>query len=227
MTSKPYFTATSRARLSDVLVAEADLGLSRKAVTVLAGSGTSRILKLGTVLGAMLFAAPVIAATAGNTGNGALGALILGDACKIGVYTVTCIAAAANGGRFQVVDPDGYRLGDSLVGVAWVSPQLGFTISDGAADFVVGDSITITIGKGSGKAVQLDPAAHDGTQLADSVLVSHVTAPDGVDAGGQAVMRDTVLADKGLVWPDGISAPAKAAAIARLAKDRNHVIEAV
>lgn len=222
----PFFTATSRVRLSDVLVAEAELGLSRKSVTVLAGAGADRILKIGTVLGAILFADPVIAAAEGNTGNGAMGALTLGDGCKIGVYTVTCIAAAANGGRFQVVDPDGYRLADALVGVAWQSPQLGFTIADGAVDFAVGDVITITVARGSGKVVQLNPAAHDGTQLADSVLITHSIAPDGVDVPGQAVERDAVVTDKGLVWPAGISAPAKAAAIARLAKTRNYVVEA-
>lgn len=219
MTSTMPFFATARgASLSSVLAFEADHGISRRVVTVLAGSGAVRALVLGTVLGRRLFGAPVIAAKqGGNTGDGALGTLTRGDACKVGIYTVTCTVAAADGGRFAVIDPDGYRLADALVGVAYVSPQLAFTIADGAADYVVGDGFTITIAKGDGKVVALDAAAHDGTQLADSVLIDAVTAPDGTDAAGRAVTQFAGLIESGLVWPADTSDPAKAAHLARLA----------
>lgn len=216
----PHFTTSSLATIGHVLAWEINPSISRKAVTVLAGSGSDRSLKIGTVMGARLFGAPVIAAKAGgNTGNGALGSLGRRDGCKVGVYTLTCIAAAANGGRFEVLDPDGYRMGDALAGVAYVSPQIGFTVSDGSADFVVGDGFTVTIPEGDGKVVGLDPSATDGTQLADCVLLAHVTAPDGADAPSSALNRLASVLAGGLIWPDGIPDVAKAAAIARLDHD--------
>lgn len=221
-----FYSTASAATISSILAREDDLGLSRSTVTVRGGVGAERKLKLGTVLGKTLFAAPVIAAEAGNTGDGALGTLTLGDACKQGVYTVTCIAAAADGGRFQVVDPDGYRMADAEVGVAFAGPQLGFTIADGAADFVVGDAFTVTIAAGDGKVVALDPDATDGTQLAYGVLAAAVTAPDGVDVPGDAITSDAVLVEPGLIWPDGYTEDQKTAAKVRMAHDGNRFITA-
>ena len=43
-----------------------------------------------------------------------------------------------------------------------------------------------------------------------------MTAPDGADAEVTAILRDAVLADRAIVWPDGINEAAKAAAIADL-----------
>lgn len=91
-------------------------------------------------------AGKVVAGT--NTGNGTIGTLTFGAKAKAGIYTLTCVTAAANGGTFSVVDPDGYRLADAKVGVAYASSHLGFTIADGAADFIVGDSFTIRHGEG-------------------------------------------------------------------------------
>ncbi|MBF0325997.1 MAG: head decoration protein [Alphaproteobacteria bacterium] len=216
----PFYSHRAPAPLSAVLVSEAEYGQSREAVTILAGAGADRTLALGTVLGKRLFGAPVIAAKAGgNTGDGALGTLSRGDACKAGIYTVTCIAAAADGGRFQVVDPDGYRLADALVGVAFASPQLGFTIADGAVDFVVGDGFTVTIPAGDGKVLGLTPAATDGSQLAHGILVEAAVAPDGTDAVADAVIENATVIEAALVWPAGISDQAKAAALTRLRHD--------
>lgn len=215
--SMPFYTTTRAPLLSSVLAVEDINGLSRQTGIVLAGAGSERALSLGTVIGSRLLGDITIAAKAGgNTGNGALGTASRGAHAKVGAYVVTCIAAAADGGWFQVVDPDGYRLADALVGVAYAGPQVNFTIADGGTDFVVGDGFSLTIAKGDGKWVQLDPAATDGTQLAYGVLLAPVTAPDGTDVPAQALVRLATIIDTGLVWPAGISAPAKAAALDRL-----------
>lgn len=192
--------------------------LSRRKVTVLAGSGADRAVLMGAVVGARLFGAPTIANAPGNTGGGGLGSLTYGDAVKVGTYACICIAEATDGGIFQVIDPDGYRLADATVGEAYASPQIAFTISDSGTDFAIGDTITVEVAAGDGKVTAIDPAATDGRQLAYGILVDDVTAPDGVDMDAVAVVRRAVVAPAKLVWPDGYSEAAKAAALARLEK---------
>lgn len=217
----PHYTSQQARPLSRVLKAEAaERAFCREAVTILAGDGADRTLDIGAVLAKVLFADPVITPDGGNTGDGALGTLTLGDAAKVGDYVVTCIAAAADGGRFQVVDPDGNALGDALVGVAYTSGQINFTITDGAADWAVGDFVTVTIDEGSGKYVLVDFAATDGTQLADRINSQKVTAPDGVDAKTVALKWGCLVAEESLIWPAGATDNQKAAALSRLA-DRN------
>ncbi len=67
-----------------------------------------------------------------------------------------------------------------------------------------------------GKYVQLDPAASDGSQDAAGILVGDVTAPSGADAPGVAIVREANVNSGALVWPAGITAPQKAAALAEL-----------
>jgi hypothetical protein len=105
----------------------------------------------------------------GNTGDGTASAATLGTDAKEGTYTLTCIEAIVNGGRFEVKDPDGNRLADLYVGVAYVSTQINLTISDGATDFIVGDKFTlaVTITDG-GKFKLTDPS---GVILKDDILL--------------------------------------------------------
>lgn len=215
--SFPIYRTNNEARLSNVLAWEQDLQQSREQVTVLAGSGADRELKVGQVLGKATKGTPVITPDGGNTGNGALGTLTLGAKALLGDYVVTCIAAAANAGTFMVQDPDGRRLADAEVGVAYVSQDLNFTISDGGTDWAVGDFITVEVPEGSGKVVAIDFAALNGTQDAYGVLAAAVTAPDGEDNTGVAIVRDALVIDAGLVWPAGATADQKAAALAQLA----------
>ena len=170
----------------------------------------------------------------------------LGALAEVGIYRLACITAGADGGTFQVLSPKGYRLPDLTVGEAYDGGHLNLTVADGAADFVVGDTFAIEVsgdGKvvaldprrirpgaadfvvgdtfaievsGDGKVVALDPAAVDGTAEAIGIVAYDVTAPDGDDAEVTAILRDAVLADRAIVWPDGINEAAKAAAIADL-----------
>ena len=66
-----------------------------------------------------------------------------------------------------------------------------------------------------GKARLLAPAATDGTEVAAGALLFPVNATSA-DTQGVMVARHAIVADTGLVWPSGITAPQKTAAIAHL-----------
>jgi hypothetical protein len=288
---------------------------SREAVTVLAGNGTTRVLKAGTVLGMITLGDVTVANGAQHTGNGELtmaasplgaaavsgdyhvevtggshsvtvGAIVgtgngvvtlanpaFGANVKDGQYRLVCVEPATDGGTFLVEDPDGLTIGrvavagafdgdikiasvadgttdftvgsyipitvapavpanglaafrvtspsgavvgTGVLGTAFASSHVNFTWADGTTDVAVGDSRVITIAASYGKVVMLDPAGTHGEQNVYGVLYDTVVAPDGVDADGVADVRDFIYIDTGVIWPDGISAAAKDAAIATL-----------
>ena len=199
--------------LGDVLKYETPNLYSREAVTVLAGAGAARVLTVGTVIGRRVKSSVTVTADAGNTGDGvaSLATPGIGTEAEVGVYTLTCIAAAT----FEVLTPRGYKLPDLTVGQAYAGAHLALTIADGATDFIVGDKITVTVA-GDGKVVALDVTMVDGAHEAAGIVAADVTAPDGVDAEGFAIVRDAILADHALVWPAGITQPEKDAALAAL-----------
>jgi hypothetical protein len=207
---------SERNYLGDWLKFEADNHYSRDIVTVLAGSGADRALLTGMVLGRITKGVAASAAVAGNTGNGTITAApAVGQAAKPGVYRVVCIEPAADGGKFAVEDPDGVLIGVATVGVEFTT-HLTFTIADGAADFVAGDSFTITVAAGSGKVKQIDFAATDGSNAACGILLLDTAAPDGTDRSGVAIVRNAIVSDNGIAWPAGATENQKNAAIAQL-----------
>lgn len=134
------------------------------------------------------------------------------------VFTVTVAAAEGTGGVFQVVAPDGATLPPLTAGAAYAGGHINLTIASGDTGFVVGDSFTVTVPAGSGKAVALDPTATDGSQVAGGVLLAGVTAPDGVDAQGVALVRgEAVVAASKLAWLATVEANHKTVALAQLA----------
>ena len=207
---------TERKYLGDWLKFEADNHYSREVVTVLAGSGAARELLTGMVLGRITKGTATSAAVAGNTGNGTITASpAVGQAAKPGVYRVVCIEAAADGGKFAVEDPEGILIGVATVGVEFTT-HLTFTIADGAADFVAGDSFTITVAAGSSKVKQIDFAGTDGSNAPCGLLLLDTTAPDGTDQAGVAIVRNAIVSDNGITWPAGATSNQKAAAVAQL-----------
>jgi len=130
-------------------------------------------------------------------------------------FTVLASAADGNAGTFQVKDPAGNLLPNATAAVAYANAQINFTINDGDADFVVGDKFTIPVNAGSGKAKILAPAAVDGTHEAYGMLIADVDA-SAADVDGVAIVRDAILKSAGLVWPTGITAGQKAAALVEL-----------
>lgn len=182
---------------------ELDPEFSRAAGTILANSGN---LVTGTVLGRITKGAATSAAKAGgNTGNGTLTldatTPVLAGA-KAGVYTVRCIAAAANGGTFRVEGPDGLVMGDVAVAGTF-SEHLKFVIADGSSDFVVGDGFDITVAAGSGKYAPHNPTAVDGREIADAILLNGVDTT-GADAKSTIIVRSAVINPLALTWHSSV-----------------------
>jgi len=94
----------------------------------------------------------------GNTGSGTMtevtAATVTWQANVLpGTYTLTCTSAAADRGTFSVVGPGGHVQvpATATVGNAYVGDHINFTLNDGAADFVVGDSFTVLATVGGGR----------------------------------------------------------------------------
>lgn len=190
------------------LVSEANGFRSRDVVTIAAGAD----LSAATVLAKIALGSAVAAVKGGgNTGNGTVSVVSVADAAKVGTYRVIFTAAT----KFNVEDPDGFNIAKGTVGAAYAD-DLGFTITAGATPFVADDGFDITVAAGSGKYVPLDPAASDGSQHAAAVLFAPARA---ALAEVEATVHARAAEVNGLVliWPDGITADQKAAAIADLA----------
>jgi hypothetical protein len=85
-----------------------------------------------------------ITADEGNTGDGAPGTITQGNLAKAGTYSLECVNADDSGSEiFAVYDPDGFRLEDLTVDVAYDNGHFAVTIADGDYDFVVGDSFEV------------------------------------------------------------------------------------
>lgn len=198
-------------RLHDVVKYEEELRLSREKVTILAG----RVIPLGAVVakGKRSLGTP---ATGTNAGDGALTGVALGAKAKIGTYTLTCVAEAVGGGVFSMVDPDGFRLADAVVGAPYQNEALAFSLGAGDSDFQAGDSFTIPVEAGDRKVVQLDPTAADGSEQACGVTIAEYDATEG-DVAGVIIARNAIIVASGLAWPEGIDADGKTKALDDLA----------
>jgi len=204
-------TKTEPNVLGDALKWEQSNDYSRKTITVLDGQNLAAL----QVVGKVARATPTTGTAGTNTGNGTCGSVTAGQKTKVGTYTLLCIAAASNSGTFEVKDPDGNILPNATVAVAYVNPQLNFTIADGSTDFAIGDKFTIPVAEGSGKYVAFDQDAVDGSEDAAGFLIADVDA-SAADTLGVIIERDALVAMDNLVWPADITADEKAAAIVQL-----------
>lgn len=176
----------SDAFIPDQLIA-GHLNLVTDTVTI----GGAAALVRGSVLGRYVTAATeVAAAVGGNTGNGAMGAVTASGPVMEGVYTLRITKAAANAGDFAVRDPLGNVIGLGTVGVLFNVGGLSFTLADGAADFAVGDSFTITVTELTEKYKLSAAAATDGSQIPAAILADAVDASGGDKAGGVYLMGE-------------------------------------
>jgi len=82
-----------------------------------------------------------------NTGDGTLGSLSATGSPTPGDYTLVCNTAAVDGGTFTLTDPDGTIISTSIdvSGAPQTAAGIQFTLSDGSADYIVGDSFTLTV----------------------------------------------------------------------------------
>jgi len=165
---------TEGAYLNDLLKWEMENNHSREHVTVLAGQD----LVMGSVIGKIKIGSVPTTGTAGtNTGNGTCVSVTGGAKTKVGVYNLRCVGVAANGGIFSVRDPDGESLPDAVMG-AYTNPAINFTLTDGATDFALGDSFTITVPAGSGKVRELNLTGIDGSEDAYGILTAGADTTD-------------------------------------------------
>lgn len=206
-------TLTEGKHTGEFLISEAAGYRSREEITVASGADLGPCTVLGKATASTVGAAT---ADGGNTGDGTVGTVTGGADTETGTYDLVCIAAAANAGTFEVRTPSGAQLpDDATVAVAYASSHLNFTISDGAADFVVGDKFTVLV-TDNGKYAQLDLAAVDGTQTVAAILYGDAKAAL-VDVQAAGIVRDAEVRLSDLTWPDGITADQQTIAEAELA----------
>ncbi len=194
----------------EFIVSEANGTQSRDTVTIASGE----VLKPGHVLGRTKVATALGAAASGNTGNGAISAVTAGGAVKDGIYLAVCVEPGSNGGIFEVEGPDGIVVGFATVGTPF-NTEIGFTITDGSADFIAGDRFAITVTTTLDKYKAYNPANSDGSQTAYGVLYAAVDASGG-DTDGVALLRDAEINAGEIIWFAGATDLQKAAGLRQL-----------
>lgn len=188
------------------LISEAPHMRSRDRATILAGSGSARVLTAGMVVGKRLSGDAVATADAGNSGTGAMGAITVTGAAKPGVHRLIIIEPGANVGTFVIFDPDGIPGPKGAVASAYSARGLAFTLAD-ATDFVAGDGFNIEVTKSAEKWLQLDLTAATGEAEAAGILRDDITAANGTDNPDGAIFNmDCEVTAAELVWPAGITA---------------------
>lgn len=144
-----------------------------------------------------------------NVGDGTLTALTLTGTPASGTYELTCTSAVVDGGVFALLDPSGNAVGGPITippgpggSIAVDRNGLGFTLTDGAADFAVGDTYAINVpatavtlvSKWAGKSANALDVWVDGPSLGVTFAVTQPTGgllnPDVAGA----------LAQFGSVW---------------------------
>lgn len=91
-------------------------------------------------------------------------------------FTVVVSETDSNVGTFKVLTPSKERLDDAVVGTAYVSDHINFTIADGSVDFAVGDKFTLPVIAGSGYRNKSLLAAVDGSEVPESIAIAAVDA---------------------------------------------------
>lgn len=143
----------------------------------------------GQLLGKQLTATAVSAvkASGANTGTGTNvmdAAPVLANAIP-GIYTLRCIEAVADGGKFVLRDPRGVSLGVYIIlagagGVIAYANQIKGVITDAGTNFIVGDGFDITVATVEKYRACL-AASVDGSQEPDAIAAYDCHA-DGADA---------------------------------------------
>lgn len=124
------------------------VGASVTAVCALIGAAIEAVLEMPVKV-SYTYGTVTETADPGNTGDGTLTALSVTGTPLPGDWTLVCTAAAADAGLFDLIDPNGVvqATGLDLTGspVVFDEAGIGFTLTDGTADFIVGDFFTITV----------------------------------------------------------------------------------
>jgi hypothetical protein len=146
----------------------------------------SGVLPRGAVLGQKTSTSFNVAAVAGNTGNGTIGAVSEGATPLYGVYTIKATAPTV----FSVTDPEGNAQANANAGNAYTSSTINFTITAGATAFVAGDSFTVEVVEATGDYVLSVKTATDGSQTPTAVLVTTTDASAAPQEAGAYLMGE-------------------------------------
>ena len=200
--------------IGDLVRYEHPSALCRELGTILSGAG---VLEIGSVLGKQTKSVVEAEADGDNTGNGTVGAVTLGAKAEVGVYTLTCTAAASNAGTFSVETPSGNALPDLTVGAAYTSGHINLTIADGATDFAEGDVVTITV-SGSDKFDLYVPGEVDGLGEVAGILLANIDATSADVEKVLILTSDAVVSRHGLKYDAAVDSEDERAAVEKALK---------
>lgn len=167
--TEPLLSETSQTY--DNLIAGEQIDTVVRSIVLLSGQN----LKRGAVIGEVGMAAGTPVADGGNTGDGTLDTVTLGEDAKPGDYTVTMTGATT----FTVHDPEGNELPVGADLNPYTSEQINFDIDAGGTPFVSGDKFTVPVEAGSGKYVLSAAASVDGSEDPDLILAEDGDASAG------------------------------------------------
>jgi hypothetical protein len=177
-------------------------------------SGIATVLA-GTLLARRSVATAVTASAVTGTGNGTvtLATVVGGPTVPIpGVWTIRFKTAVANGGVFQLEDPNGRIVETGLTmtpgaGATTVFKVAGlqFSVTDGSTDFAAGDTATLTVAA-DGKIVPFAIAGAAGVQSPIGVLTYAVTSTGAGDVPIRMLSRGVVNKNRLIIDADGTGA---------------------
>lgn len=159
----------------------------------------------GTILARKAVADAVTASAFTGTGDGTvtLATVVAGQVVPlVGAYVLNCTEAIADGGIFELVDPNGALVATGLVltvgaGATTVFETNGlqFSITDGAANFAAGDTATLTVAA-DGDVVVFAVDGAGGAQIPLMVLTYDISATGAEDQAQRAMVSGRVRRDK-------------------------------
>jgi len=167
----------------------------------------------GTILARRKVVTAITPAAGTNTGDGTCTAAAVvhagGIVPIVGNYVLSCIEAVANGGVFKLVDPNGAIVAPYLymtagAGTATVFEVAGmtFTLTDGAEDFIVGDSFTLPVVADT-DLVPFAVAGVGGACIPCAVLTYPLSAASGADYPIRPLVSGKVRREKLIIDADG------------------------
>jgi hypothetical protein len=224
MTMLGSSTVTRQKTISSVLTFDLP-DYSRDDALVTAGSGSARTIAMGMVVGAVTRGAVTVTRT--NPTGSNKGAITLANpAFAAGVmegrWRITMVSEAvtspAQPATWALERPDGSVEATFQSGEAY-DGSVKFTKAVGSADAAkdVG-FIDVVVAAGVGTIAALDPAATDGRASVFGIALTDGSAPVNVTGTTpvSVLRRLATVKAAGLIWPAGITAEAKEAALAEL-----------
>jgi hypothetical protein len=188
---------------------EVGYGKHRDELLVFAGDDT---FAAGTLLARRRVAIAVVASAITGTGTGTVTAasVVPGTVVPlVGAYVLRNILVVADGGVWQLEDPNGAIIASGLrmtVGAGAATPfeagGLAFTITDGGTNFALGDTATLTVAA-DGKLVPFDPAGAAGAQIPCAVLTYEVTKVGAGNLPIRALIGGEVNQNRLIIDADG------------------------